>query len=272
MTALPWTNRRRLPLTRVLLVGSSALVGLWLVAPILIVIPLSFTGQQSFQFPPPSWSTRMYSNFFSNPDWYNSLVTSLEIAAIVAVLATVLGTPAAFGVVRGRFPGKGLLNALLLAPMIVPIVVVAIGIYSLFLTWHLTGTTVGFVVAHTAIAVPFVIVTVSAKLRTYDRKLDAAAASLGAGPVSTFRKVTLPLIAPGILAGALFAFITSFDEVVIAIFLVDPSKRTLPVQMFSTVSRETDPTLAVASTLIIAFTTTLLLLSVLVRRKGSDGG
>lgn len=258
---------RAVPLRRIALGVFCGLVGLWLVAPTLIVIPMSFTDRRSFTFPPTGWSTQWYSTFFSSPVWRDALLTSLRIALIVMVIATVLGTAAAFALDRGRIPGRGLVNALLLAPMIVPVVIVAVGMFAVYLKWRIAGTTRGFVLAHTALAIPFVIVTVGASLRTFDRRLELAAANLGAGPWTTFLRVTLPLIMPGVLAGALFAFITSFDEVVVALFLQSPSLRTLPVQMYASVTRDIDPTMAAASTMIITFTTALVLLSLVVGGK-----
>lgn len=258
------SERRR---TNPLLVAACALVGVWLLAPILVVIPMGFTDKRSLAFPPEGWSLEWYRNFFSNPDWYGALLTSLEIAVLVTVVATLLGTAAAFALTRGRFPGRTLINGLLLAPLVVPVVIVAIGIFAAFLRWRLSGTVRGFVFAHTALAIPFVIITVSSSLRTFDRRLELAAQNLGAGPWATFRQVTLPLILPGVLSGALFAFITSFDEVVVALFIQSPDVRTLPVQMFTSVTREVDPTIAAASTMVLALTTALLTMFGLIRRQ-----
>lgn len=249
----------------------AALVGAILVAPTLVVIPLSFTGRASFAFPPESWSLRWYENFFTDPGWRDALLTSLRIALLVAVVASALGTCAALALNNsGRFRGKGLVNGLLMAPMIVPQIVAAIGVYAVFLVWGLTGTTAGFVLAHTALAIPFVIVAVSAVLRGYDRRLEQAAASLGARPFTTFTRVTLPLILPGVLSGAVFAFVTSLDEVVVALYLQSPELHTLPVKMFSSVTVETDPTIAAASTLVLVVTTALILLPQLVRRSSKE--
>lgn len=264
------TPPRRFPVGRWSLVAVCAVVGVLLVAPMLVVIPMSFTGQRSFKFLPSTWSTKWYENFFTDPDWYDSLLVSLRVALVVTVFATVLGTAAALGLDRSRFPGKTTLNAFVLSPMIVPVVVTGIAIYAVFLPRQLTGTTLGFVLAHCALAAPFAVVTVSASLRTFDRQLELAAASLGATPLASFFKVTLPLIRPGVLTGALFAFIVSFDELVVSLFLVTPEMRTLPVQMYSSVTREIDPTIAAASAMIMIFTTALLLLA-FVLRPSKDG-
>lgn len=249
-----------------------AVIGLWLVAPSLVVLPLSFTDRDSFAFPPTGWSLRYYRNFFTDPDWWGSLTTSLQLALLVAVVATVTGSAAAYGLVRG---GRGrvmskltpAVNGLLMAPMVTPGIVAAVAVYSAFLDAHLVGTRLGFVLAHTALGLPFVIVTVSGALRTVDRRLELASAGLGAGPWATFRRVTLPLMMPGVLSGAVFAFVTSFDEVVFALFLQSPTLRTLPVKMFTSVTAEVDPTIAAASSLIITVTTALLLAPTLFRRK-----
>jgi putative spermidine/putrescine transport system permease protein len=256
---------------RVVLVATCMLVGLWLIAPMFVVIPMSFTGEASLEFPPPSWSTRWYSNFFDDPVWVDALLTSLRIGLIVTVLSVVFGVAAALALVRGRFRGQGAVNALLVAPMVVPTVVLAIALYSLFLKWQLTGTTLGFVAAHTVLAVPYVIVTVGASLRQFDPRQERAAASLGATPLVTFARVTLPQILPGVLAGALFAFATSFDEVVISLFLVSPEMRTLPVEMFTSMTREVDPTTAVASTLMLTAVMAVLSIVLVTRRKEDHG-
>ncbi|HTT94244.1 MAG TPA: ABC transporter permease [Solirubrobacterales bacterium] len=242
------------------------LVGLWLIAPTLVVVPMSLTDEKSFRFPPTGWSTHWYSEFFSDPLWGEALVHSLVIATVVAVIATILGTAAAFAIVRGRFPGKAVANTLLISPMVVPVVIIAIGMYIVELEWHLVGTYLGFFLAHTVIALPFVLITVSASLRTFDRRLEHAAATLGSGPLSTFFRVTLPGIRSGVFAGALFAFIVSFDEVVISTFLVSTNLRTLPVQMFSSLTQEQNPTVAVASTLMFVVTTVLLVVIAIVMR------
>lgn len=247
----------------------AVLVGTILVAPTLVVIPLSFAGTRSFVFPPEGWSLRWYANFFADPGWRGALVTSLQIALAVAVLATVLGTAAAFALDRGRIPGTTAIHGVLLAPIVVPQIVAAIGVYAAFLQWRLSGTVAGFVLGHTTLAVPFVVVAVSASLRGYDRSLDLAAGSLGAPPWTVFRRVTLPIILPGVLSGLVFAFVTSLDEVVMALYLQSPTLQTLPVQMFSSVTVETDPTIAAASSLVLVVTTGLVLLSQLLRRGKS---
>lgn len=252
---------------RRILIGIGALVGAWLLVPTLIVIPISFSGDDSFQFPPSSWSVAHYATFFSEPSWLDSLLVSVQLAVYVTVIATVLGTAAAFALSRTAFFGKGAVNALFLAPMIVPGIVVAVAVYAAFLQWGLIGTPLGFIVAHTILAIPFVVVNVSAALAGFDRTLERAAAGLGASAISTFRRVTLPLIAPGVLSGAVFAFVTSFDEVVVSLFVQSPRLQTLPVRMFTSVTNEVDPTVAAASTVVITLTTALLSLAAVLKRS-----
>jgi putative spermidine/putrescine transport system permease protein len=240
---------------RLLLGAFCALVALWLVAPSLIVIPLSLTDKPSFAFPPTGWSTRWYSNFFDDPSWVSALLSSVKVGLLVAIVATVAGTATAVALTRSKFRGQQAVRALVLAPMIVPVIVVAIGLYALFLKAQLLGTTFGFVTAHSVLALPFVVIPVTASLQEFDRRLENAAAICGAGRWATFRQVTLPLVAPGVVSGALFAFVTSFDEVVMALFIQSPYLQTLPVKMYSSVTRDTDPTIAAAATLILAFTT-----------------
>ncbi|MBL1118183.1 ABC transporter permease [Streptomyces sp. 110] len=248
---------------RLALWAFSALVGCWLIAPTLVVIPLSFTDKASLVFPPSGWSARWYTNFFTDPQWTDALLASLQVGVLVAVVATALGTAAAIALTRSGSRWVKASYGLLLAPMIVPTVVVAIGVYALFLQYNLLGTGLGFVTAHTVLALPFVIIPVTASLRGFDRRLEDAALICGANRWGAIRQVTLPLIAPGVVSGALFAFVTSFDEVVVSLFIQSPYLQTLPVKMFGSVTRDTDPTIAAAATLIIVFTTVLVLAATL---------
>ncbi len=243
-----------------------AIVAVYLVIPTLIVIPLSFTDRASFVFPPQGWSLDYYKTFLTEPVWRDALLASVKLALAVMVLATLLGSAAAVALVRGRFPGKSVVNGLLLAPMIVPVIIVAVATFGAFLRWQLVGTFTGYLLAHTVLALPFVVVTVSSALRTFDDRLELAAASLGAPPLTRLRRVTLPLVLPGVLSGAVFAFVTSFDEVVVALYLQSPQMRTLPVRMYTSVTSETDPTIAAASSVVLLVTTLLILLPQLIRR------
>ncbi|BBG00934.1 MULTISPECIES: ABC transporter permease [Pseudonocardia] len=245
------------------------LVGIWLVVPTLIVVPISFSGENSFAFPPSSWGVGHYVRFFTERSWLNSLLVSLQLALIVTVVATVLGTAASVALARSRFRAKRALDGLFLAPLIVPGIVVAVALYATFLGWGLIGTPTGFVLAHTVLALPFVVVNVTAALSAVDPVLERAAAGLGASSWATFRQVTFPIIRPGVGAGALFAFVTSFDEVVVSLFIQSPQLQTLPVRMFTSVTNEVDPTIAAASTVVLVVSTVLLGLAGLTRRRSS---
>ncbi|MFP5022859.1 ABC transporter permease [Pseudonocardia phyllosphaerae] len=244
-----------------------AAVGFLLVAPTLVVLPMSFGSGSTFEFPPTGWSVRWYAEFFTSRQWLASLANSLQVALLAAVLATVVGTAAAFGLDRSRFRGRGAVRQLLMAPMILPGIVVAIAVYGVFLRWQLNGTLLGFVLAHAVLGVPFVITSVHTSLANYDATVEKAAASLGAGRVTTARRVILPLVGPGVVSGFVFAFATSFDEVVIALFLQTPDIKTLPVAMYESIVLEIDPTIAAASSVIVVLTTALLLIPQIARRR-----
>jgi putative spermidine/putrescine transport system permease protein len=216
-------------------------------------------------------SLQWYRNFFESPQWTDALWTSTQVALLATLTATVLGTLTALGLMRGRFPLKSAVTALILSPMIVPIVIVAVGTYLVFVDWRLQGTLLGFVVAHAALGIPLVVVNVAASLQTLDRNLEMAAQNLGAGPFRTFFKITLPLIMPGVVAGALFAFIESWDEVVVSIFLSSPFVRTLPVVMWSVVRSQIDPTIAALAGMLTALTIVLLAGALLARNLGKRG-
>ena len=257
-----WLQPRRL-----LLVALGALTVFFLVAPTLVVVPMSFTASNSLTFPPEGLSTRWYEKMLTDPQWSTGFVNSFQVAFATAILATTLGTLAALGTVRGHFPGRSAVQGIILSPLIVPVIIIAIGMFSLFVRWKIAGSIVGLILAHTALAIPFVVVNVATSLRTVDRNLELAAQSLGAGPVRTFRRVTLPIILPGVLAGGLFAFITSWDEVVVAIFLTSARFRTLPVEMWEQVRQVVDPTVAAVATVVMIVTTTLLLFVFVARRQ-----
>lgn len=252
------TGRRMRP-GRLLLVGYCTLVGLFVLVPTLVVVPLSFSSVRSLRFPPPGWSTQWYSEFFTSPEWRDAALNSLRVAGVVTVLATTLGTMAALALLNSRRRWTRAARIFLVAPMIVPGVVIAVGMYYVFLRWQLTETFIGFVLAHTVLAIPIVVITVGASLQSFDTQLVRASQSLGAGPLTTFRTVTLPLILPGVLGGALFAFLTSFDESIVALFLSGPEMRTLPIEIFLSVTSSLDPTIAAASTVLLALTTLLML-------------
>lgn len=245
---------------------TASLTAFWLFLPAYAVIPMSLNASNRMSVWPDQRSLRLYDNLFSDPQWYETLIRSFKIGAIVMVLATVLGTAAALGIARGYSSRRGLLlNAVILAPIIVPIVIAAIASYSLFLEWNIVGTERALILSHTCIAIPFVVVPVLASLRGVDANLEFAAQSLGARPAAAVWYVTIPLILPGIAVGAFLGFMQSFDEVVVSLFLTGPLSRTLPVRMYSALIDDLDPTVAAASSVVILLTT-LAVIVVGVRR------
>jgi putative spermidine/putrescine transport system permease protein len=258
---------RRVRLGRVVLIGICALTALWLVLPTLVAIPVSFTAVRAFALPADGLSTAWYENFFTDPRWLEALMNSLIIALLAGSVATCVGTLAALGIDRGVSRGKAAATAVFLTPAIVPFILLGLALYYVFLRWQLAGTITGLVLAHSVIGIPLVVRPVLAALAGHDRALEQAAANLGASPMTVMRQITLPLVLPGILAGAVFAFIGSFDEVVISIFLTSSDTQTLPVLMFNAVTRELDPTIAAASSLILVFTTALILLGLTLAGK-----
>lgn len=252
---------------RAALAGLAGMVLLFLVLPVAIVFPLSLSSGSYLSFPPPGWSLRWYAAFFGSTSWTGAALTSMEVAVPVTALSVLLGTPAAVGLSRGGFPGKRAVEALVLSPLVVPGIIVAIGAFFAYARYGLVGHPVALVLAHTCLAAPFVVVNVSSALAGVDKRLEQAAQSLGASPLAAFRQVTLPLIAPGVAAGAVFAFITSFDELLAALFLSGAGAVTLPRRMFDEIRYDLDPTIAAASSLLILLTTALLATAELLRRR-----
>ncbi|MEP6656749.1 MAG: ABC transporter permease [Betaproteobacteria bacterium] len=245
----------------------TALVLVFLVAPILIIVPLSFSSGSFFYYPLPGFSLRWYRDFFTSSFWLPSVWNSLIVGSVATLSATVLGTLAALGIWRARFPGQALVLALLISPMVVPVIIIAVGVYFAFAPLGLTNGYTGLILAHTTLAAPFVVVTVLATLSGFDRTLIRAAESLGASPVTTFRRITLPLILPGVLSGAVFAFAASFDEVVVALLMAGPGQRTLPRQMFAGINDNISLTIAAAATMLIAISLVLMMAVGLLRRR-----
>ncbi len=236
--------------------GVSMLV--FLLLPILVIVPLSFSDSTFLAYPIPGWSLRWYDNLFTSDAWARAAKNSFIVAPAATAIATVLGTLTAVGLARIQFPGKGLLMSLLIAPMVVPIVVVGVACYLFFARIGLADTYFGLIIVHAALGAPFVVTTVIATLQGFDHNLVRASLSLGAGPLQTFFRVTLPVIAPGVISGALFAFATSFDEVVVTLFIAGPQQVTLPRQMFTGIRENINPTIAAVATLLTIFTTALM--------------
>jgi putative spermidine/putrescine transport system permease protein len=250
--------------------GGAALVAmvlLFLAAPILIVVIVSFSSANYLSFPPPALSLRWYRVYFGSSEWLVPTGLSLGIAAAVVVLSTILGTLAALGITRLPSALRAPVAGLILSPLVVPTIVVAIGVYYAYSRYGLVGNPVGIVLGHTCLAVPFVVTSVGASLAGLDRRLEQAALGLGATPLGAFRQVTLPLIRPGILVGALFAFISSFDELLVSLFLSGTGAITLPRRIWDDLRFAIDPTIAAVSTLTIVLTIVLLGSAHLTRRR-----
>jgi putative spermidine/putrescine transport system permease protein len=248
------------------LTGFTALVAVFLLLPILFIIALSFGSSQWLVFPPPHWTTHWYRELFSDPRWLESALTSAEIAVLVMIFSVVIGLIASFGLTRGRFVGREALRALFLTPMILPVVVFAVAIYALFLRIGLSGTLTGFVIAHLIIALPFSIISICSALEGFDRSIEDAAVLCGAHPFEAKLRVTLPAIRHGLFAAAIFSFLVSWDEVVVAIFMASPTLQTLPVRIWTTLRQDLTPVIAAASSLLVGLTVVLMLLTALVRK------
>lgn len=218
--------------------------------PLAIVVPMSFSTAPTLQFPPPGYWLGHYKTYFASEPWISATINSITIAFAVMVLTMLLVIPATFAMVRHRFGGKGLANMLMMLPMAVPHIVIAIGYYSYLGKLGLVHSKAGVILAHTALSVPIAFLVLSANLKGFDQTLERAALSLGATPWQMFRHVTLPILRPGIVVSALFAFIQSFDETVVAIFISGRGAETLPRKMFDSIRQEADPVISVVSTLL----------------------
>ena len=253
------------------------LVFVFLVAPILVIVPLSFNAQPYFTFTeemlrldPEGWSLRWYQQIASSGEWQRALANSGLIGVSAALLATVLGTLAALGLFRQGMPARRAITGLLISPMVLPLVIAAAGMFFFYSEIALVQTHVGLILAHAALGSPFVVIAVTASLAGYDRNLTRAAESLGASPLTAFRRVQLPLIAPGVLSGALFAFAVSFDEVVVVLFMGGLDQRTIPRQMWTGIREEISPAILAVATFLIVLAVALLVVAERLRRRSSS--
>jgi putative spermidine/putrescine transport system permease protein len=236
---------------------ATALLAFMLV-PLLIIVPMSLTSGNALAFPTPGYSLRWYQELIDDPRWLSSFWNSLIIGTAATLLSCALGIPAAIGIAWGDFPGKRLVYAIVATPLVVPVVIVGVAAFSFFAELGWAGNKASIILTHTAMAVPVVLTTVVASLARFDRTLVRAAESLGAGRGRTFFKVILPLISPGVVSGAIIAFIISFDEVVVASFLSTGEERTLPRMIFSGVRESVSPAIASVAVLLVAFSAMLL--------------
>jgi ABC-type spermidine/putrescine transport system permease subunit II len=243
----------------------------YMVLPSVIVIGMSLSGSRFLEFPPRTLSLRWYAAYWRDAAWLEATVRSLQAGVLVTILAVVLGTMASLALVRYAVPGRGALRALIISPLVVPSIVLAVGVYGVYAAWGLTGTLAGLVAAHTVLALPFVLLNVSAVLYKLDVNLERAARASGAGPVRTFVFVVLPVIWPGIAAGSIFAFLTSFDEIVVAMFITGSSP-TLPKVMFDGIQFELNPVVAAISTQLILVSSVALLSALWLRRRAERLG
>jgi putative spermidine/putrescine transport system permease protein len=250
----------------VLAVATAVLV--FLIAPVVIIVIVSFSGADYLTFPPPSLSLRWYERFVGAPGWRQAIVVSAKVAGLTTVFATALGLLAALALVRGQFRYKGAVYAFLLSPMIVPTIITAIGLYFFFAKLKATGSVLAMALGHTVLALPVVVIIIAATLQGLDVRFELAALSLGASRWLALRRITLPLIAPGVLSAALFAFLTSFDELLIPLFLSGVEVQTLTVRIWNSLLLEVDPTIAAVSSFLIAVTCAVLGASAVLRRKG----
>jgi len=257
----------RLGWLKIALLAFTALVATFLLLPVVFIVLLSFGSSRWLAFPPPGWTLKWYRELFADPAWLDAAVTSARIATITAILAVTIGLLASFALVRGSFRGREILRGLLLTPMVLPVVVFAIAIYAFFLRLGLGGTTVGFVIAHTVLALPFAVIPIATALEGFDKSIEDAAIVCGASPLQAKLRITLPSIRIGIFSAAIFSFLASWDEVVVAIFMASPTLQTLPVKIWGSLRADLTPVIAAASSLLVALTLALMVTTALLRRK-----
>jgi len=238
----------------------TGLIILFLVMPILIIIPMSFSSSKYLTFPPPGFSMQWYEEFFESDVWTRSLMNSLQIGIITTVLALILGIMAAQGIHKSDFKGKGLLTDFFMMPMLVPAIIVGVAILRFESDLKINGTITGLVTAHSLLAIPFVIRTVLASLAGLNPNYELAAQNLGATKFQAFMKVTFPIIKPAIFSGAMFAFATSFDEIVVSQFICGIKVKTLPKVMWDGLNQQLDPTITSIAAIMITFITILMII------------
>ena len=252
------------------------LVFIFLVVPIVVIVPLSFNAEPYFTFTegmlrldPEAWSLRWYREVLDNELWTRGLANSFVIGITATLIATALGTLAALGLASPAMPARRFITGLLISPMVTPVIISAAGMFFFYTSLGLSQTHVGLILAHATLGMPFVVITVVATLSGFDHNLTRAAASLGAGPVRVFRTVQLPLIAPGVVSGALFAFATSFDEVVVVLFMGGVEQRTIPRQMWAGIREQISPAILAVATFLVVFAVALLLTVAWLRRRAT---
>lgn len=259
-------NYARMGKLRWALWAITILVCAFLLLPILFIAALSFGSSQWLVFPPPSWTFKWYQQLFADTRWLDTALTSLEVGILTMLSAVLLGLMASFALVRGRFPGREFIRGLFLTPMVLPVIVFAVGLYALFLRIGLSGTLVGFVIAHTILAFPFAVISISNSLSAFDTAIENAAILCGASPLEAKIKITLPSIRLGLLSAALFSFLISWDEVVVAIFMASPTLQTLPVRIWGALRQDLSPVIAAVSTVLVGLTLLLMICATLIKK------
>jgi putative spermidine/putrescine transport system permease protein len=257
---------------RIWLYVAAALVMIFLVLPTLIVIPMSFSASQYLEFPPREWSLRWYQNYFGSVAWMQATATSIKAGLLTALVATPLGTLAAYGLFVSRLRGTVIIMSLLMTPIVVPVILVGIGVFYAYVKIKLVNTMTGLVLAHSMLAVPLVVMVVTSALKSYDMNQEMVARSLGASRPRAFLLVTLPQIKLAVVTSAVLSFLTSFDEVVVAMFVSGGDNSTLTRNMFNALRDQIDPTIAAISTVMILISTTLILVSQALARPGRRRG
>lgn len=245
------------------------LMSLFLLLPIVFIVALSFGSSRWLIFPPPGWTTKWYQELFADPRWIEAALTSARIAGVVTIASVALGLLASIALINGKFKGRATLRAFFLMPMVLPVVVLAVALYAMFLRIGLNGTFVGFVIAHVIVALPFSIITISAALESFDPAIEDAAILCGASPWEARFRVTLPSIKHGLFSAAIFSFLISWDEVVLAIFMASPTLQTLPVKVWTTLRQDLTPVIAAASTLLVLLTIVFMVIAALIRKGQS---
>ncbi|MEM7221797.1 MAG: ABC transporter permease [Pseudomonadota bacterium] len=255
---------------RLWLYGLAALIMLFLVAPTLIVIPMSFSDSQYLEFPPQTWSTRWYDHYFGSSEWMAATLTSFKVAILTTLVATPLGVSAAYGLHTSNLRFGRLVFLLLITPMMVPLILIAIGAFYVYVKLQILYSLASLVLAHTVLALPLVVIVIGSALKSYDMNQEMAARSLGAPRFTAFMTVTLPQIRFAVITAALLSFLTSFDEVVVALFISGGDNATLTRNMFNALRDQIDPTIASISTLMILVTSLLMALAQLFGRSKDE--
>lgn len=239
----------------------------FLMLPLIYMVVLSLGNSRWMAFPPPGWTLQWYRQIFGNPEWLSSFVLSVEIGVYVVICSLLFAIPASFGLVRAKIPGKSAINVFILMPLFIPIIIVALALYILMLNMGLVGHKIAFVIAHTVVALPFSILMITNSLRSFDESIEMAAMICGASRLRAIFMVTIPSIRHGILAAALFAFLISWDEVVLSMFMAGPQSQTLPVRMWSVLRADLKPEIAAVSTIMLISTSLLVALAYFLTSK-----